>query len=140
MIYLDTSAAVPMFVPEPASDAVDAWYESCVDPLISSDWIVTEFAGALSIKVRRREIVEKQAKAAWKDFEVFCRNGLRLVPVSRQAFDAAARMARDVASGLRSGDSLHLAMALEIGAAGLATADETLAKNAKVAGLVVNQF
>ena len=29
MIYLDTSAAVPMFVPEPASPAIDAWFESC---------------------------------------------------------------------------------------------------------------
>lgn len=140
MIYLDTSAAVPLFVPEPASDAVDAWYESCADPLVSSDWIVTEFASALSIKVRRGAIAEKQATAAWKDFEAFRRTGLRLVPVSRQAFDAAARMARDVASGLRSGDSLHLAMALEVGAAGLATADGTLEKSAKAQGLAVYRF
>ncbi len=140
MIYLDTSAAVPLFVQEPASNAVDAWYESCADPLVSSDWIVTEFASALSIKVRRGAIAEKQAKAAWKDFEAFCRAGLRLVPVSRQAFDAAAQMVRDVASGLRCGDSLHLAMALEVGAAGLATADGTLEKNAKAKGLAVYRF
>ena len=43
MIYLDTSAAVPMFVPEPASPAIEAWFESCTEPLVSSDWIVTEF-------------------------------------------------------------------------------------------------
>ena len=73
MIYLDTSAAIPLFVPEPASDAVDAWLESCDDTLISSDWILTEFASALSIKVRRGEIEQKQAQAAWKDFENFCR-------------------------------------------------------------------
>ena len=29
MIYLDTSVAIPMFVPEPASDAIDAWFERC---------------------------------------------------------------------------------------------------------------
>ena len=28
MIYLDTSAAVPLFVAEPASAAVDAWFEA----------------------------------------------------------------------------------------------------------------
>ena len=56
MIYLDTSAAIPLFIPEPASDAVDAWFESCDETLISSDWILTEFASALSIKVRCGEI------------------------------------------------------------------------------------
>ena len=30
MIYLDTSAAVPMFVPEPASPAIEAWFLSLI--------------------------------------------------------------------------------------------------------------
>ena len=140
MIYLDTSVAIPMFVPEPASDAVDAWFESCDDPLISSDWILTEFASALAIKERRGEIDQKQAQTAWKDFESFCQSGLRLVPVSRQAFEHAARLARNVRSGLRPGDSLHLSMALEVGAASVATADATLEKNARSMGLAVNRF
>ena len=140
MIYLDTSAAVPMFVPEPASPAIEAWFESCVEPLVSSDWIVTEFSSALSIKVRKGEISAKQAQAAWKDFDAFCNSGLRLLPVSRKAFAEAAGMARKATSGLRSGDALHLAMALEAGASGIATADETLAKNAKVNGLAVSQI
>jgi hypothetical protein len=140
MIYLDTSAAVPLFVQEPASEAVDAWLESCTDPIISSDWIVTEFASALSIKVRRGEINTRQARAAWKDFDGFCNSGLRLLPVSRKAFKEAAMMALNVPGGLRSGDSLHLAMALEAGASGLSTADDTLENNAKAKGLNVIRF
>ena len=140
MIYLDTSAAIPLFVSEPASDAVDTWFESCNDTLISSDWILTEFASALSIKVRRGEIEQKQARAAWKDFEEFCQSGLRLVPVSRQAFTHATQLVRNVPSGLRSGDSLHLAMAIGAGAASVATADANLAKNAKLHGLAVKRF
>ncbi len=140
MIYLDTSAAVPMFVPEPASPAIEAWFESCTETLVSSDWIVTEFSSALSIKVRKGEISAKQAQAAWKDFDTFCKSGLRLLPVSRKVFAEAAGMARHAASGLRSGDALHLAMALEAGASGIATADETLAKNAKENGLAVSQI
>ena len=140
MIYLDTSAAIPMFVPEPASETVDAWFEACDEPLVSSDWLLTEFASALSIKVRRGELAQKQATAAWKDFEAFSRSGLRLLPVSRQAFDQAALFVRDVPSGLRSGDSLHLAMAIEAGAKGIATADANLAKNAQAKGLEVNRF
>lgn len=140
MIYLDTSAAVPMFVPEPASDAVDAWYKACAESLVASDWILTEFASALSIKLRRGEIDAGQAGAAWKEFGEFCTAGLRLLPVSRKAFEEAARMARDAASGLRAGDSLHLAMALEAGVGAIATADEMLARNAEAQGLRVARF
>jgi len=140
MIYLDTSAAVPLFVREPASEAIDAWLESCTDPIISSDWIVTEFASALSIKVRKGEINARQARAAWKDFDAFCNSGLRLLPVSRKALKEAAMMALNAQSGLRSGDSLHLAMALEAGASGLSTADGTLENNAKAKGLNVIRF
>jgi len=140
MIYLDTSAAVPLFVREPASEAVDAWLVSCTDSIISSDWIVTEFASALSIKLRRGEINARQARAAWKDFNAFCNSGLRLLPVSRNAFKEAAGMALNAASGLRSGDSLHLAMALEAGASGLSTADDMLENGAKAKGLKVIRF
>ena len=140
MIYLDTSAAIPLFVPKPASDAVDACFESCDDTLILSDWILTEFASALSVKVRRGEIEQKQAQATWKHFESFCQSGLRLVPVSRQAFGQAEQLVRNVPGGLRSGDSLHLAVAIEAGAASIANADANLAKNAKSMGLAVNRF
>jgi uncharacterized protein len=40
-----------------------------------------------------------------------------------------------LASGLRSGDSLHLAVALDIGASSLATADAVVAANAGRHGL-----
>lgn len=111
-----------------------------LDTLISSNWILTEFASALPIKVRRGEIEQKQAQATWKHFESFCQSGLRLVPVCRQAFGQVEQYVRNVPSGLRSGDSLHLAMAIEAGAASIATADANLAKNAKSMGLAVNRF
>lgn len=140
MIYLDTSVAVPLFVPEPSSAAIDAWLESCTSPLVTSDWIMTEFGSALSMKVRRGEIDTKQAKAAWKGFEGFCQTGLRLLPISRKTFNEAAKLALTSSSGLRAGDSLHLAAALEIGTTGFATADATLEKNAKAKGLNVLRF
>lgn len=138
MIYLDTSAAVPLFVPEPVSPAIEVWFESCAEPLVSSDWILTEFFSAVSIKVRKGEIGAGQARAAWKDFDAFCESGPRSLPASRKALAEAAGLARTAASGLRSGDALHLAMALEAGASGIATADETLARKAKARGLAVS--
>lgn len=140
MIYLDTSAAVPLFVPEPSSERVAAWFAQCDELVVAGDWIVTEFASALALKQRRRELTIDQADAVWSEFEVFRTTGLRLVPVSRSAFASAARAMRDATSGLRSGDSLHLAIALEIGASGIATADATLAANARKHGLSIVQL
>lgn len=139
MIYLDTSAAVPMFVPEPLSESVDAWYEACTEPLLASDWMRAEFASALALKERRGELTSRQVRAAWKSFSAFCGTGIRLHPVSRQAFESAADLVLGV-SGLRAGDALHVAVALEVGASGLATADAVQGKFASTKNLEVMLF
>ena len=53
MIYLDTSVAVALFVPEVNTVSVKGWFAACSDPIVSADWILTEFATALSLKERR---------------------------------------------------------------------------------------
>ena len=131
MIYLDTSVAVPLFVAEPASERVDAWLDACGEGIVSSDWIVTEFASALSIKERSGTLSARDATAAWRSFEAFSRSGLRLAPVNRTAFAEAARIIRQAAFGLRSGDAVHLAVAREIGVSAIATLDATMASSAK---------
>lgn len=140
MIYLDTSAAVPLFVPEPASERIATWFAACADPVVAADWIVPEFASALALKARRGEITTEDARVLWSEFERFRGAGLRLIPVTRMAFADAARMVCEAASGLRAGDSLHLAVALEVGATHLATVDATLAANAKRRGLPTIEF
>lgn len=140
MVYLDTSAAVPIFVPEPASEAIVGWIAANDDLLVSSDWIMTEFASALSIKVRQGEIDTRQARAARARFAEFCGSGLRLLPLARSMFDRAAQLAANAKSGLRSGDSLHLAAASEIGADAILTTDKVLAKNATALDLAVVVF
>jgi predicted nucleic acid-binding protein len=137
MVYLDTSAAVPIFVPEPSSQAIDEWLEHNEAPLVSADWILTEFSSALSIKVRRGDLSQKQAAKAWEEFEAFSQSGLRLMTVTRRAFREAARLASDSTTGLRSGDSLHLAVALEAGTSSIVTADSNLHRIAEVNGIQV---
>ena len=140
MVYLDTSVAVALFIPEVKTASVKEWFATCPDPIVSADWMVTEFASALSLKERRGDITAQAARAVWTEFESFRAAGLRLVPVSRKAFEDAARMTLDSASGLRSGDSLHLAVALELGASSLATADGVLGANAGRHGLTTVGF
>ncbi len=59
---------------------IDKWFGACDIPIISSDWIITEFASALSIKERSGTLSAKNAKAARRNFGAFCQAGLRLAP------------------------------------------------------------
>jgi uncharacterized protein len=131
MIYVDTSVLVALYTREHKSAAVSRWYAACTDDLISATWCVTEFASALSIKQRTRQINESDAQKAWQQFERMCANDLQLVPVEPATFHRAAILSLDQASGLRAGDALHLAAALDAKAKSMATLDEVLAKNAK---------
>lgn len=137
MIYIDTSALVPLCVKEAKSDDLFNWYASCGDDLVSSAWCVTEMASALGIKRRTGQITQDMANAAWLRFERMCGNDLQLLPVGPATFRSAALMALDAASGLRAGDALHLAAALEAKAPHLLTLDTVFARNARLMKLLV---
>ncbi len=135
MVYVDTSAIVALLTLEPKTEQVTSWYAGLHDTPAGSDWLLTEFSSAVSIKLRTGRINEATAKLVRKEFDSLVDGGLRIVPVSRNAYRQAAAMIRRRESGLRSGDALHLAVALELGASHMATLDCTLAANAKNHGL-----
>ena len=64
-------------------------------------------------------------------FQRVCANDLQLLPVAAMTFQRAAMLTMDASAGLRAGDALHLACAMEAKAKGLVTLDLVLAKNAK---------
>ncbi|ARP94919.1 type II toxin-antitoxin system VapC family toxin [Bordetella genomosp. 13] len=131
MIYVDTSVLVALCVPEPKSGAVGRWYAGVAGELGSAACCVTEFASALGIKQRTAQITAEQGAAAWQAFERLCASDLYLLPVDPPVFHRAAVLTLDAASGLRAGDALHLAVALDAKARGMATLDDVLARSAK---------
>ena len=131
MIYVDTSVIVALLTTEPKTQAVTAWFAELRDVPTCADWLLTEFHSALSIKTRTSQVSEADAKRVSKEFEILAEGGLRIVSVSRNAFRHAAKMVQQHEHGLRAGDSLHLAVALEFEAIQMATLDGTLAANAK---------
>jgi predicted nucleic acid-binding protein len=131
MVYVDTSVLVALHLNESGSARVARWYAACGDELASAAWCVTEFASALSIKRRTGQIDASLADQVWERFERQCANELRLLHVSPAAFHAAADLIRDPSHGLRSGDGLHLAIAVEAGVKSVATLDGNFAKNAR---------
>ena len=131
MLYVDASVVVALLTVEPSTEAVTAWCSELEEPLVSSDWLAAEFSSALSIKVRTGQLTESTARVVHREFQALISGGLRLVPVSRMAFKEAAEMAQSYKHGLRSGDSLHLAVVREIGVQTIATLDRVMIKNAK---------
>ena len=131
MLYVDTSVLVALCTHEAKTAAVLKWYAACTDELACAAWCVTEFASALGIKQRTGQLTESQAQTAWVQFERICANDLKLLPVETMSFHKAALMTMDAAAGLRAGDALHLACAIEANAQGIVTLDTVMAKNAK---------
>ena len=140
MLYLDTSVVVALLTMEPRTTEVTEWFAELQHAPVCSDWLLTEFSGAISMKVRIGQLSEAHAKRVRKEFGVLAAGGLRLVPVSRTAFGRAAEIVAKHKHALRAGDSLHLAVALELGADQMATLDTTLAENAKRNGLELVRF
>ena len=131
MLYVDTSVLVALCTHEAKTAVVLKWYAACTDELACAAWCVTEFSSALGIKQRTGQLTESQAQTAWVQFERICANDLKLLPVETRLFHKAAMMTMDAAAGLRAGDALHLACAIEANAQGIVTLDTVMAKNAK---------
>jgi predicted nucleic acid-binding protein len=131
MLYVDTSVLVALCTHESKTEDVVKWYANCTDELVSAAWCVTEFASAMGLKQRTGQLTESQAQSAWLQFERICANDLELLPVDAMTFHKAAMLTMDASAGLRAGDALHLACAMEAKVKGLVTLDVVLAKNAK---------
>jgi uncharacterized protein len=132
MLYVDTSVLVALCTHEAKTPDVNKWYSQCTQDLASAAWCVTEFGSAMGLKQRTGQLTTEQARTAWAQFERMCANDLQLLPIEPAIFHKAALLTLNGASGLRAGDALHLACALEAKAKGMVTLDVLLAKNAKL--------
>ena len=127
MRYLDTSVWVPLFVPEPESAALRAWFDANAgETLTISDWTLTEFASAMGIKVRDKGLKPDQARSACTLMDKLAADSLKVVTPTRSDYSKAAEHLGHHALGLRAGDALHLAVAQNQGADCLYTLDRRL--------------
>ena len=131
MLYVDTSVLVALCTHEAKTADVVKWYADCTEELASAAWCVTEFASAMGLKQRTGQLTQEQAQTAWMQFERICANDLQLLSVEATTFHKAAVLTMEASAGLRAGDALHLACAMQAKAQGIVTLDTVLAKNAK---------
>jgi len=88
--YLDTSALLPYYRNEPATQSVQAFLSSLARPIIISDLTEVEAASALSRLVRSDELTEAQAGLVEQIFADDVRSGLFVrISVARKTFQQA---------------------------------------------------
>jgi hypothetical protein len=125
--YLDTSLLVAAYTSEARTSSVQTWLgEQPVDELAISDWVVTEFSAALSIKLRTDQLDAETRADALVLFARFCTETVSILPVSALHFRIAARFTDQHTLALRAPDALHLAICADHGAT-LYTLDRRLA-------------
>ncbi len=101
--------------------------------LAISDWVVTEFSSALSIKLRMKHLGIEQRALATGLFTTL-KSRLLVAQITRNHFLTAARFADQYGLGLRAGDALHIAAAAELGAT-IRTLDKRLSEAAMALGV-----
>jgi len=135
MLYLDTSLLVAALTNETETERLQRWLgQQAEDDLAISDWVVTEFSSALSIKLRAGHIEPAHRADALAMFARLTTDNFLVVPVARLQFRTAARFADQHRLRLRAGDALHLAVCADHGAT-LCTLDRRLGDAGSVLGI-----
>ncbi len=137
MVYIDTSALVPVFIREPKSEAVIGWLESSGERLAISEWSLVEFASAAAMKVRTGQVAPSLAKQSTARVREFAQKHCTVAIPGREEFRRAAELVGDRSLKLRAGDALHLAIAESLSAQGILCFDDAMIQSANSLGMNV---
>lgn len=140
-IYIDTSALAKWYVNEARSDELEAYVRAHA-PVAISSLTVVEMRSLLARLRRERAIGARMEMRAFATFEQDVRDGHLLVKrFTDETFTAACNVISVVSDlPVRSLDALHLAVARQIQAATVVTADTIMADAAEALDLQVVWF
>ncbi len=141
MIYLDTSLVVSLYCLDANSSTAASLLQSVKDKLVVTTLVELEAVNAFGLREFRKEITKKQAEASLLNFHKAVRTGVfQLLVLPDAAFERALQLSRQLTPqlGTRSADVLHVAAALELGAANFFSFGPQQRKMAEVLGLKLN--
>jgi uncharacterized protein len=111
MRYLDTSVLLAFLLPEAGSSAAEALMTSKGDPLVVSSWSEVELMSALGVKIRARQIAEREAISAMGAYTRLVLPCLHRIQVVDANHRKAVELLKGWRTSLRAGHGLHLAIA-----------------------------
>ncbi len=139
MLYLDTSAILPFYRQEAASDAVQALLLRQRQPVLISQFTAVEVASALARWVRTGELTEPQANRVESAFYDDLNQGRFMTcEIGARHYQRAIHWISSRKTALRTLDALHLACAEERQAT-LVSEDEALLRAAAFLGLAATR-
>jgi predicted nucleic acid-binding protein len=137
VIYADTSVFVSLYLPDRHTSEVERRLSS-QPALWMTPLHLAECTHAIEQHVFRKAITRREAELAFQRFDDHrARNLWWEAPVPDHAFELCAKLARQYAArlGVRTLDTLHVALALELKAEHFWTFDARQAKLALAVGL-----
>jgi uncharacterized protein len=136
VLYFDTSFLVPLFLQEQTSTRVERVFaEFAGQDLAISHWTRVEFSSLLAREVRMGGLAAAAALEVDAEFKAVASASLLVLLPSADDFDLAKEYLAHHRSGLRAGDSLHLAIAHNHGSERIYSLDNTLLKAGRALGL-----
>lgn len=138
MIYIDTSVLVSILTNEMDTyRAQEAFLRLQNEALYISQWSITEFSSALSLKERVGGIGSRDAKRVRAQFYHMVEASLEVLEVSTRHFKIAASLTENPELALRSGDALHLAIVSDHRMT-ICTLDKKMARAGSLLGISTN--
>jgi uncharacterized protein len=134
-VYLDASAVVKLFVPEPESDELNKALIGREDVLFS-DLALTETASALGRRAREGLLERAESRRLHREAARLAASCQRL-ELTPSVHRRAERLLLASENPLRALDALHIALALDADAATLISYDPRLRAAAVTQGLFV---
>jgi predicted nucleic acid-binding protein len=141
VVYFDTSALAKWYLNEPKSDQVERYIQEH-GPVAVSDLTVVEMRSLLARRRREKGIDARTETRVFATFQEDIRQGFVIChPLPGGVAAGAVNLLSSLPDvPLRTLDALHLAIAREIGADILATADRIMVAGAKAMGFSVVRF
>jgi predicted nucleic acid-binding protein len=136
-MYLDTSALVPLYLPEPASADCERVVAGA-DGVFTSELGRTELTGALLSRQKNGLLSAEQRESVLALFDQHCEEGIvQLIAFDRLTVREAADLMQQVGPHvlLRTLDAIHLATYLSVDAGPLFTRDKRMFEAGRRLGL-----
>lgn len=132
---LDTSVVIASLTNEVHTPQAQDWLDAHrSETLWISEWGLTECSAALSFKVRTGQLSVEEQLLARALLSRMAIETLGRIEVTSRQFQVASEIAARIDTGLRAGDALHLATAMDVGAI-MVTLDIGMAHAAEMLGI-----